>query len=90
MFSLTHATAAQVVQAAVVGGVGSCGKPGDAEQIRTSITAIFRMRHPLVGYLDVTQQVLTSSGTSGQTLIACTASAGSPSSEALRNLVDLA
>jgi len=59
-------------------------------QIRTSTTAVYRMRHPLVGRLDLTQQLLTSAEAPGQTLIICTAPADSTSSEALRLLSQLA
>lgn len=55
-------------------------------RIRSSTSAKYRMRHPLVGHLEVTQQLLTSAETPGQTLIVCTAPARSPSSEALRLL----
>jgi transcriptional regulator with XRE-family HTH domain len=59
-------------------------------QIRTSATAVYRMLHPLVGRIDVTQQLLTSSEASGQTVIVCTAPPGSATAGALRMLVDLA
>ena len=59
-------------------------------QIRTSTTAVYRMHHPLVGRIDVTQQLLTNSESSGQTVVLCTAPQGSPSAEGLRILVDVA
>lgn len=58
-------------------------------RIRSSASAKYRMRHPLVGNLEVTQQLLTSAETPGQTLVVCTAPARSPSSEALRLLAQL-
>ena len=58
-------------------------------QIRTSTTALYRMRHPLVGRIDVTQQLLTSAEAASQTLVVCTAPIGSPSSEGIRILVDM-
>jgi transcriptional regulator with XRE-family HTH domain len=58
-----------------------------SNQIRTSTTAVYRMHHPLVGRIDVTQQLLTSSEASGQTVIICTAPQGSPSAEGLRLLL---
>jgi len=59
-------------------------------QIRTSTTALYRMQHPLVGRIDVTQQLLTSAEAASQTLIVCTAPVGSPSAEGMRILVDMA
>jgi len=58
-------------------------------QIRSTSSATYRMRHPLVGYLEVTQQLLTSAETVGQTLVVCTAPAGSSSAQALRLLAQL-
>lgn len=59
-------------------------------QIRTSATAVYRMQHPMVGRIDVTQQLLTSSESSGQTVILCTAPRDSRSAEGLRFLADFA
>jgi transcriptional regulator with XRE-family HTH domain len=58
-------------------------------RIRNSTTVVYRMRHPLVGRLDVTQQLLTSAEAPGQTLVVCTAPAGSASFEALQLLARL-
>lgn len=61
-----------------------------SNRIRTSTSVTYRMRHPLVGALTVTQQQLTSAHAPGQTLVVCTTPAGSSSSEALRLLAQLA
>jgi len=53
-------------------------------QIRSTTSAHYRMHHLLVGRFDVTQQLLTSAETPGQTVVMCTAPAGSPSSEAFQ------
>lgn len=45
--------------------------------------ARYELHHPLVGQLTITQQTLRSVETPEQTLITCTAAAGSPSREAL-------
>jgi hypothetical protein len=46
-------------------------------------TAVYDLRHPLVGDLTVTQQTLRSIDKPEQTLVTCTAPAGSPSAAAL-------
>lgn len=58
-------------------------------QIRSTTSAQYRMHHPLVGRFEVTQQLLTSAETPGQTVVVCTAPAGSPSSAALQLLAQL-
>lgn len=45
--------------------------------------ALYELHHPLVGQLTITQQTLRSVETPEQALVTCTASAGSPSREAL-------
>lgn len=57
-----------------------------AYTIRPSQSAVYRMRHPLVGRLTVTQQLLTAPQAPGQTLVICSAPKDSPSTEALRLL----
>ncbi|MDQ2661625.1 MAG: helix-turn-helix transcriptional regulator [Actinomycetota bacterium] len=54
-----------------------------SNRVRPSNSATYRMRHPLVGSLSVTQQLLTAAQAPGQTVVICTAPAGSSSSEAL-------
>ena len=51
--------------------------------------ARYDLHHPLVGRLTVTQQTLRSIETPEQTLVTCTAVAGSPSQEALMLLKHL-
>lgn len=57
-----------------------------ANLIRPSNSAIYQMRHPLVGPVTVKQQLLTTAEAPGQTLVICTAPKGSPSTEALHLL----
>lgn len=57
-----------------------------ANTIRPSQPATYRMQHPLVGRLTITQQFLTTAQAPGQTLVICTAPAKSASAEALRLL----
>lgn len=57
-----------------------------ANTIRPSQSAIYRMQHPLVGRLDVTQQLLTTPQAPGQTLVLCSTPKNSPSTTALRLL----
>jgi transcriptional regulator with XRE-family HTH domain len=57
-----------------------------ANTIRTSQSAVYRMQHPVVGRLTVTQQLLTSAQAPGQTLVICSAPKDTPSAEALRLL----
>jgi transcriptional regulator with XRE-family HTH domain len=54
-----------------------------ANTIRPSQSAVYRMQHPLVGRLTITQQLLTTAQAPGQTLVICSAPKQSPSSEAL-------
>jgi transcriptional regulator with XRE-family HTH domain len=54
-----------------------------ANAIRPSQSAVYRMQHPLVGRLTITQQLLTTAQAPGQTLVICSAPKQSPSSEAL-------
>jgi transcriptional regulator with XRE-family HTH domain len=54
-----------------------------ANTIRPSQSAVYRMRHPLVGRLTITQQLLTTTQAPGQTLVICSAPRHSPSAEAL-------
>jgi len=51
--------------------------------IRPSQSAVYQMRHPLVGRLTVTHQLLTTTQAPGQTLVICSAPKHSPSAEAL-------
>lgn len=60
-----------------------------SNRIRTTTSAVYRMRHPLIGRLDVNQQLLASSEVPGQTLVICTTPRGSSSREALRLLSQL-
>jgi transcriptional regulator with XRE-family HTH domain len=57
-----------------------------ANTIRPFQSMVYRMRHPIVGQLTVTQQLLTASQAPGQTVVICTAPRHSPSSAALRLL----
>ncbi|MFC4949707.1 helix-turn-helix domain-containing protein [Pseudonocardia sp. GCM10023141] len=57
-----------------------------ANTIRPSQSAVYRMRHPVVGRLTVTQQLLTSVQAPGQTLVICSAPKGTSSAAALRLL----
>jgi hypothetical protein len=57
-----------------------------ANTIRPAQSAVYRMRHPLVGALTITQQLLTSPQAPGQTLVICSAPKHSPSAQALRLL----
>lgn len=52
-------------------------------RVQACATARYRLRHPLVGELTVTQQTLRSIERPDQTLVTCTAPAGSGSAEAL-------
>jgi hypothetical protein len=54
-----------------------------ANTIRPSQSAVYRMQHPVVGRLTITQQLLTTAQAPGQTLVICSAPRHSPSSEAL-------
>ncbi len=57
-----------------------------ANTIKSSRSAVYRMRHPLVGHLTVTQQMLTTPQAPDQTLVICSAPKHSSSTEALRLL----
>jgi transcriptional regulator with XRE-family HTH domain len=57
-----------------------------AHTVRPAQSAVYRMQHPLVGHLTVTQQFLTSPQAPGQTLVVCSAPKHSPSAQALRLL----
>lgn len=57
-----------------------------ANRVRQSNSSVYRMQHPLVGPLTVTQQLLSSTSAPGQTLVLCTAPRDSPSGRALRLL----
>jgi hypothetical protein len=52
-------------------------------RVRAWDVADYRMRHPLVGSMDVTQQAMAVPGSDGQRLVAVTAEAGSASQVAL-------
>jgi transcriptional regulator with XRE-family HTH domain len=54
-----------------------------ANTIRPSQSAVYRMQHPVVGRLTITQQLLTTAQAPGQTLVICSAPKHSPSAEAL-------
>jgi transcriptional regulator with XRE-family HTH domain len=54
-----------------------------ANTIRPSQSAVYRMQHPVVGRLTITQQLLTTAQAPGQTLVICSAPRHSPSAEAL-------
>ncbi|MBA2808211.1 helix-turn-helix domain-containing protein [Streptomyces sp. KM273126] len=54
--------------------------------VRTCTSGVKRLRHPLVGAMDLSFENLVIPGTSGQRLIAYTAEPGSPSEAALRLL----
>jgi transcriptional regulator with XRE-family HTH domain len=54
-----------------------------ANTIRPSRSAVYRMQHPVVGRLTITQQLLTTAQAPGQTLVICSAPKHSPSAEAL-------
>jgi transcriptional regulator with XRE-family HTH domain len=54
-----------------------------ANTIRQSQSAVYRMQHPLVGRLTITQQLLTTAQAPGQTVVICSAPRSSPSLEAL-------
>ncbi|HEV2375451.1 MAG TPA: helix-turn-helix transcriptional regulator [Streptosporangiaceae bacterium] len=58
-----------------------------ANTIRPSQSAVYRMQHPLIGRLTVTQQLLSTPQAPDQTLVICSAPKDSPSSEALSLLV---
>jgi len=60
-----------------------------ANHIRPSSSAIYHMRHPLVGPVTLKQQFLTNAEAPGQTTVICTAPKGSPSCEALLLLAQL-
>ena len=57
-----------------------------ANRVRPSNSSVYRMQHPLVGRLTVTQQLLSSASAPGQTLVLCTAARDSASAQALRLL----
>lgn len=61
-----------------------------SNRIRTSPTATYRMRHPLIGMVTVTQQLLTTAYAPEQTVVVCTSPADSASSHALRLLARIA
>jgi transcriptional regulator with XRE-family HTH domain len=54
-----------------------------ANTIRPSRSAVYRMQHPVIGRLTITQQLLTTAQAPGQTLVICSAPKHSPSAEAL-------
>jgi transcriptional regulator with XRE-family HTH domain len=54
-----------------------------ANTIRPSQSAVYRMQHPVVGRLTITQQLLTTAQAPGQTLVICSAPRDSPSAGAL-------
>lgn len=54
--------------------------------VRTCTSGVKRLRHPLVGAMELSFENLVIPGTSGQRLIAYTAEPGSPSEAALRLL----
>ncbi len=54
--------------------------------VRTCTSGVKRLRHPLVGAMELSFEILDIPGTSGQRLIAYTAEPGSPSEAALRLL----
>ena len=58
--------------------------------VRTCTSGLKRLRHPLVGTMDLSFENLLIPGTSGRRLIAYTAEPGSPSEAALRLLVSAA
>lgn len=58
-------------------------------KVQACAAAQYDLRHPLVGQLTITQQTLRSIQTPDQTLVTCTAPAGSPSAEALTLLSQL-
>jgi transcriptional regulator with XRE-family HTH domain len=58
--------------------------------VQACATASYVLRHPRVGELTVTQQTLRSIDRPDQTLVTCTAPAGSPSAEALTLLAHTA
>ncbi|MFG3292618.1 helix-turn-helix transcriptional regulator [Streptomyces sp. NPDC048179] len=58
--------------------------------VRTCASGLKRLRHPLVGTMDLSFENLLLPGTSGQRLIAYTAEPGSPSEAALRLLAGTA
>ncbi|MCS5717749.1 helix-turn-helix transcriptional regulator [Herbiconiux sp. CPCC 205763] len=59
-------------------------------RVQPCATAVYEMRHPLVGALSVTQQTLRSIDNPDQTLVTHTAAAGTHTSDALRLLATLA
>jgi transcriptional regulator with XRE-family HTH domain len=61
-----------------------------ANTIRPSHSAAYRMQHPLIGRLTVTQQLLPTTQAPGQTLVICSAPRHSPSAEALSLLARMA
>jgi MmyB-like transcription regulator ligand binding domain len=54
-----------------------------ANTISPPQSVVYRMQHPVVGRLTVTQQPLTMAQAPGQTLVICSAPRHSPSAEAL-------
>lgn len=58
-------------------------------RIRTTATARYRMNHPVVGAVDVTQQLLAVPGIAGYTVVICTTKPGSSSDSALRLLAQV-
>ncbi|MFH8799724.1 transcriptional regulator [Streptomyces sp. NPDC017936] len=58
--------------------------------VRACASGVKRLRHPLVGAMDLSFENLVVPGSSGRRLIACTAEPGSPSEAALRLLGGLA
>jgi transcriptional regulator with XRE-family HTH domain len=59
-------------------------------RVRTSAAALYRMRHPLLGEIDVTQQTLTIPDAADQSLVVCTAPPHSESARALEMLARMA
>lgn len=60
-----------------------------SNRIRTTTSAIYRMNHPLIGRIDVNQQLLADAEVPGQTLVICSTPRGSSSREALQLLSQL-
>jgi MmyB-like transcription regulator ligand binding domain len=54
-----------------------------ANTIRPSQSAVYRMQHPIIGHLTITQQLLTTAQAPGQTLVICSAPKNTPSAQAL-------
>ena len=86
-FRLAFAAAANRADVLATGG-DSAGEMAFRRRlcIRPSRSAVYRMRHPVVGRLTVTQQLLTAPQAPGQTLVICSAPKHSPSAAALQLL----